>query len=165
MRTNVVAGTFAALACAVVVSAQAPQAPQTPAPPSQPPAPTQRAPEAKASPANSLTIVGCIERRADSGAPSSVGTSGAAGAAGAASATAGSGFMLTKVTKPTGTAGASADATTPATSYRLDADDSKLSGHVGHKVEIVGSASASSGGETPRLKVESVKMIAANCAE
>ena len=161
MRMNVVAATFAALACAVVVSAQAPQTPQTPAPPSQPPAPTQRAPEAKPSAADSLTIVGCIERSADSksGAPSTVGTSGPAGAAG------GSGFMLTKVTKPTGTSGASADAKTPAASYRLDADDSKLSGHVGHKVEIVGSASASSGGETPRLKVDTVKMIAANCAE
>jgi hypothetical protein len=73
--------------------------------------------------------------------------------------------MLTKVTKPTGTSGASADAKAPAASYRLDADDSKLSGHVGHKVEIVGSASASSSGETPRLKVDTVKMIAANCAE
>jgi hypothetical protein len=58
------------------------------------------------------------------------------------------------------------------TTYRLDGDASKLTPHVGHKVEITGtldksssapSASSASASE-PQLKVESVKMIAASCS-
>jgi hypothetical protein len=85
--------------------------------------------------------------------------------------------MLTKVMKPTGTSGASsaASAPAPAATYRLDADDSKLSSHVGQKVEITGtlaadrsaspSASKGASAEAPRLKVDNVKMIAATCQE
>jgi len=80
-----------------------------------------------------------------------------------------------------------------ASSYRLDADDSKLSPHVGHKVEVTGtldksmssstapsgststgstasgaagtSASASGSSSTsPKLKVDSVRMIASSCS-
>ena len=67
----------------------------------------------------------------------------------------------------------------------LDADDSKLSAHVGHKVEITGTldksssstapagstssasspaGSASSSSMAPKLKVDSVRMIAASCS-
>jgi hypothetical protein len=58
------------------------------------------------------------------------------------------------------------------TTYRLDADASKLTAHVGHKVEITGtldksssaSSSPSSSASEPQLKVETVKMIAASCS-
>lgn len=171
MSKNVLTTTLAAIACAAVVSAQAPQTPQAPPTPSQPPASTQRAPEAKPAAADAFTVIGCVERRADgsNAAPGTVGTTGAA------RATEGPGFMLTKVTKPTGTSGASSPST--AASYRLDADDSKLTGHVGHKVEITGTVAAasaspspagagsSSSTTTPTLRVDTVKMIAATCTE
>ena len=113
----------------------------------------------------SLKKVRCIQRSA---AASS--TAGAAGTAGSASKD--SGFILASAMKPAGTSGASASSSAPiASSYRLDAIDSKLSPHVGHKVEISGtvesssssSASASSATASPTLKVDNVKMIAATC--
>ena len=165
MSMKVLTTTLAAFACAAVVAAQAPPPPQVPAapPPSPAPAPSQRAPETKSTPASgSLTVTGCVERKAEgsSATPGAVGTAGGAG---------GSGFILTKVTKPTGTAGSSS-AGPVASSYRLEADDSKLSTHVGHKVEIMGTLdrSASSAGkdsDAPMLKVDNVKMIAASCTE
>jgi hypothetical protein len=75
--------------------------------------------------------------------------------------------------KPTGTAG-STSAAPLSTTYRLDAEDSKLSGHIGQKVEITGmladrpvnpEASKDRSSDAPRLKVENVKMIAATCME
>jgi len=62
--------------------------------------------------------------------------------------------------------------------YRLDADESKLSPYMGHKVEITGtleqSATASSSSaagfststaamSSPRIKVDSVKMVSSTC--
>ena len=129
MSTKVLTTFLAAVACAAVVAAQAPPPPQAPAPPSQAPAPapTQRVPEARTAPADNLIVTGCLERRA----PGAVGTAGVAGAADAPA------FILTKVMKPTGTAGASSAAPAAAT-YRLDADEKKLAEHVGKKVEITG---------------------------
>ena len=166
MSTNVLTTTLAAIACAAVVSAQEPQTPQGPAPPLQPPAAAQRAPVTKSAPADSLTVTGCLERKTEgaNAAPGAVGTAGRVEAPA---------FILTKVMKPTGTAG-STSAAPLSTTYRLDAEDSKLSGHVGQKVEIVGMLAdrpidrdASKGGssDAPRLKVENVKMIAATCTE
>jgi hypothetical protein len=93
-------------------------------------------------------------------------------------------FVLNKVTpSSTGTAGTAGSSTSAASSYKLDGDDSKLTPHVGHKVEITGSiddksstssaspsaspsASASaSSSASPKLKVEAVKMIAGSCSE
>jgi hypothetical protein len=80
-------------------------------------------------------------------------------------------------TSATGTSG-STSARATASTYKLDADDSKLTAHVGHKVEVTGtvegsgstsatasptSASASSTSE-PTLKVQSVRMIASSCS-
>jgi hypothetical protein len=116
-------------------------------------------------------VTGCVERSkadASSATPGAVGTAGAVGGAGAP------GFILTKVMKPTGTAGSSSASAAPlASTYRLDAEDSKISGHVGHKVEIMGtladrsasSASKEGSSDAPLLKVENVKMIAASCTE
>jgi hypothetical protein len=63
--------------------------------------------------------------------------------------------------------------------YRLDGDESKLSPHVGHKVEITGTLDSASSSATstspagssstatastgPKLKVDNVKMIATSC--
>jgi len=165
MSMKVLTTALAAFACAAVVSGQAPP-PQQPPAPNAPPiaAPTQRPPDQKA--ADSLTVTGCLERRT----ANSIATPGPAGGAASNEAP---GFMLTKVMKPTGTAGSSA-AAPAAASYRLDADDSKLSSHVGEKVEIRGTladrsanpaAGKSDSADAPRLKVENVKMIASSCTE
>jgi hypothetical protein len=129
---------------------------------------------------------GCVQK-----ADAPVGTTGAAGASDAIK------FILTNVmpassAPPAGAAGAAGAATTgtsgsssaskPASTYRLDADESKLSAHVGHKVTITGTAepasasssspsaappaaggSSSSSANAPRLKVDSVTMVAATC--
>ena len=60
----------------------------------------------------------------------------------------------------------------PPSGYRLDADESKLTPHVGHKVEISGtienpgSTSAAADdvfSSAPRLKVVSIRTLAASC--
>ena len=99
----------------------------------------------------------------------------AAGTAGSASSD--SGFMLASAMKPAGTTGSSASSAPIASSYKLDAEASKLTPHVGHKVEVSGtvqgsssssssasgSASSSSASAAPTLKVDNVRMIAATC--
>ena len=133
-------------------SAPSTQAPSTAAPAT----PAQRAP---ASASKKITISGCVARQpegqsASAGAPAMPFSLTNAAAAGASA--------------PVGTAGAS----TVAKTYRLDAAESMISPHVGHKVEITGTveeqtasagASASSTVTAPRLKAESVKMVAATC--
>ena len=166
MSNKVLTTTLAAFACAAVVSAQAPPpAQQPPAPNTPPPAAATQRPEQKSA-SDNLIVTGCLERRT----AASIASPGPAGAPASNDAPA---FVLTKVMRPTGTAGSSAAAAPPA-SYRLDADDSKLSGHVGEKVEITGmlaarsdssSAAKAGGAEVPRLKVDSVKTIAKTCTE
>src|SRR5262245_59130660 len=163
------ASTFATLLCASLAAQATQQQPPSPSP-STPrvtapapaggadsPAPdpqTSQRPSASAK-ADSITIEGCIQRGASSGA-----TAGTAGSTAPAPAA----FMLTSAMKP---AGASSP-TTVASSYRLDAEASKLTPHVGHKVEISGtvqpaSGSASAAAAAPTLKVDNVKMLAATC--
>jgi len=126
----------------------------------------------QAAKADTITVEGCIQRSASASA-----TAGATGTAGSASAD--SGFILASAMKPAGTSGSSASASSApiASSYRLDADASKLTPHVGHKVEISGtveaasssssssssSASSASATAAPKLKVDNVRMIAATC--
>jgi hypothetical protein len=75
-----------------------------------------------------------------------------------------------------GTAGTSGWEKAPkATSYRLDAEDSRLSPHVGQKIEITGTVddgpmsaagtpdASGSAPKAPKFKVEAVKMIASSC--
>jgi hypothetical protein len=117
-----------------------------------------------------ITVTGCIQRATE--APT--GTSGTAGAAKMGDTK----FLLTSVaTSGTGTAGTSGTASR-ANEYRLDADDAKLTPHVGHKVEVSGSlddaasaaappaaaGAATSAANAPKLKVETVKMIASTCS-
>jgi hypothetical protein len=184
MSKQLLTSALAAFACAAVVGAQAPPPQQVPAPNAPPAAaPTQRPPDQKSSSAANLTVTGCLERR-----PASIATPGSAGAPAANDAS--STFVLTKVMRPVGTSGSSS-AASAAASYRLDADASKLSSHVGEKVEITGmlasrsdnsSANRAAGGDAkvaaadgaqakgadadaPQLKVDSVKMIANTCTE
>jgi hypothetical protein len=138
--------------CAVTVGLGA-QAPTSAQPPSA-------QPEAS----KSVTFSGCVEKAApDAAAP-----------AAAASAPA---FILTNAS-PAGSGGGAVgtggSAKPAAAKYRLDADDAKLSPHVGHKVEVTGTiddkampsapsgAAAASAG--PKLKVDSIKMVAATCS-
>jgi len=156
------ASTLATLLCASL-AAQATQAP--------PPQPTQRVapPSAGGDPAadpqsqtrsataaksDTVTVEGCIQKGSASSATGTTGTTGSSANA----------FMLTSAMKPA----TSKDTAPVASSYRLDAADSKLSPHVGHKVEISGtvdqaSASGSPSSAAPTLKVDNVKMIAATC--
>jgi hypothetical protein len=79
---------------------------------------------------------------------------------------------------PSSSTGTSGSTTPTASSYRLSADDAKLTPHVGHKVEISGtldkagssaststSSSSATSTTSPTLKVDTVKMIAASCSE
>jgi len=160
------ASTFATLLCASLAA----QAPQT-QPQAQDPATSRVAPPAtgagsttadpqttRSAKPESIIVEGCITR--GTAGRSTAGTTGTTAPAPTA-------FMLTSAMKPAG----STAMTTIASSYRLDAIDSKLSPHVGHKVEITGtvepeSASAPGGAAamaSPKLKVDNVKMIAATC--
>lgn len=141
-------GVFAAIACAAAVSLSA----QTP---TTPPAADQTQPSYGA--ADKITVTGCVERAKPSDAPT--GTSGAA--------TDTTKFVLNNVaasaTAPE-TAGTSGSKAEIASSYRLDAEDSKLSPHLGHKIEVTGIVEEKAMGATAaKLKVDSVKMIAATC--
>jgi hypothetical protein len=73
---------------------------------------------------------------------------------------------------PSGTAGTTGVKGNAASDkgYRLDADVAKLNPHVGHKVEITGyvdEPAATNGAATsvngPKVKVETIKMIAETC--
>jgi hypothetical protein len=119
-----------------------------------------------------ITVQGCIQPsvNAVSATPDTVavGTSGSVSTATA--------YILARAMKPTGTSGSTTSASAPiAPTYQLSAEDSKLTPHVGHKVEITGTlvspsksassraASAAGLAPAPTLKVENVKMIADTC--
>ncbi|HEV8209904.1 MAG TPA: hypothetical protein VGP77_07265 [Vicinamibacterales bacterium] len=124
--------------------------------------------------AQKITVTGCVQR-ATSDSPT--GTSGVAGAA-----IPDTQFVLSNASAGTATA-ATSGATSPLSSamataprYRLDdAEQAKIAPHVGHKVEVTGtidptSPSATAGATStaapaPKLKVDSVKMLASTCSE
>lgn len=120
--------------------------------------------------AKAITVTGCVNRAQQS----PTGTSGTAGAAAAAGEIK---FVLTNASISASGTAATSGTTTPqstaiASEYRLDADDAKLTPHVGHKVEITGTAEQATGttqppaastANAPKLKVENVKMIATTC--
>jgi hypothetical protein len=108
-----------------------------------------------------VVFTGCVQRAAQL----PVGTTGAVGDADVSK------FILMKATSA-----ADKEPAAAARTYRLDADDSLLTTHVGHKVEITGTldsakpTAAVTGDPAPpaaaaasKLKVISVKMIAAAC--
>jgi hypothetical protein len=119
-------------------------------------------------------VSGCVQRAAETGTTGTTGTSRTASKFELANAAITRGETAS-TSEATGTSGSSA-----AKTYPLDATDTQLAAHVGHKVEITGTledASSTRGtmssepaGTTgsakaaaPRLKVESVKMVSATC--
>jgi len=132
------------------LAAQAPQNPPSAADPSATAGQSSRS----SAMGNTVTVEGCIQKGAAATPACTTGTTGSNASA----------FMLTSAAKPA----TSKDTAPIASSYKLSADDSKLTPHVGHKVEISGtveppSASASAATAAPTLKVDNVKMIAATC--
>ena len=112
-----------------------------------------------------ITITGCVER-ADQMASS-------AGASALGTTVDSLSFVLITVPPASGavaTSGVKGSAESADKGYRLDADVAKLNPHVGHKVEISGyvdepaatNASATSV-NGPKVKVETIKMIAETC--
>jgi hypothetical protein len=185
MQKSLMNGVIAAAVCSFAIGVSA----QTTG---QPPSPQTRPSSQSAS--DSITVTGCLQRDSATATPGATGTSGSAATASKSdtkfvlnvspsSSTAGTAGSTA------GTAGSSSAAT--ASSYKLDADDAKLTPHVGHKVEITGtvdksSSSSTAGGTTaggttaggttagaasstmasnaPKLKVDSVRMIASSCS-
>lgn len=120
--------------------------------------------------AKTITVSGCVSRAQNS----PTGTTGST----AASTTAETKFVLTNASlstkTATGTSGTTAapPATAIASEYKLDADDTKLTEHVGHKVEITGTVEPptraeqqppASAANSPTLKVQDVKMVSTTC--
>jgi len=188
------AGVFAAT---VAVAAQEPstsqnpapststsQAPATPTATSQAPAtPTTDPPTTSKAPASSapqssegrrITVAGCLQ----AAPPSPTGTSGSAASTPAATTDAparpetSSGdpkFVLANaVSSPPDKAAAASDSRAPRP-YRLIANDSALTPHVGKKLELTGtiddqaSSATSSAASAPRLRVEAGKVVAEAC--
>ena len=171
MRTRIWSGTCAGLTLGLTAAVMA----QNPAPSGSPDARASQSASAR-----SVTITGCLQR----GTEGTTGTSGTSGSTRSASA---GGFMLTNAstgpqsTGPGSSAGTSSTRTSTigaGAQYRLEADESKWTPHVGHKVEVTGSVeeSASAGSSSaagsatstaamtaPRLKVEMVKMVSSTC--
>ena len=121
-----------------------------------------QAPSSSQDTSKKVTFSGCVEK-----APADTGAAPAAAAAKPA-------FILTNVSPAgSGTVGTSGGAK-PAAKYRLDADEAKISPHVGHKVEVTGTvdepapasspSSAASSATGPKITVDSVKMVAATCS-
>jgi hypothetical protein len=111
-----------------------------------------------------ITISGCVERADQVAPPASAGT------------TADSLSFVLISTPPervgtTGSAGAENRGASMDKGYRLDAEVGKLNPHVGHKVEIAGTVvepaaatGAASAANGPKVKVDSIKMVAETCA-
>jgi len=156
MKMNFLSGTSAAVFMALGVGLAA----QTPAP--------NPAQSSSAGSPNRLMVTGCVQ----SAASGPTGTSGTVGSASGETK-----FHLTNVAPSTPGGGPSTSASPPASTYRLDADDAKLTPLVGHKVEISGTidaasasgtpnpSAASPSGNAPKLKVDTAKMVAATCTD
>lgn len=120
----------------------------------------QKSGDAKTS--EKITITGCVERADQMTQTGTLGTT----------VDSMSFVLINLPTGAVGTSGAAGASAAPSEKgYRLDADAAKLTPHVGHKVEISGfvdepatttGAAASANG--PKVKVESIKMIAETCA-
>ena len=111
-----------------------------------------------------ITISGCVERADQVASPSSAGTT----------VDSLSFVLINTPPQQVGTSGSAATENRGASmekGYRLDAEVGKLNPHVGHKVEIAGTVAepaltngAASAANGPKVKVESIKMLAETCA-
>ena len=109
-----------------------------------------------------VTVSGCVQRAPEAGTTGTTGTSGTAPK-----------FELTNAMMAGSTTGSSSMA---AKTFTLDGTDAQLAAHVNHKVEVTGTVEehAMSGGtsettgttgsaKSPKLKVDSVKMVSTTC--
>jgi hypothetical protein len=124
-----------------------------------PPVTAQRGDASRPPDKDKITITGCVERADQvAGAASTLGTTVDS-------------LSFVLLTPPSGTAGTSGTKNAGSDKgYRLDGDVKKLNPHVGHKVEISGFVDepAATGGTAaaangPKVKVESIKMLAETC--
>ena len=174
-------------ACAAMISlatagmlAQAPA--QTPAqPPAQTPAPPQSAPSSSD---KTIVVTGCLKAApaipsdtASAANPNPTGTAGsaAAGATGTSGTAPDAKFILTAAmaapADSTSTPGTASTSSTPQT-YRLIANPTALTEHVGKKLELTGTLDPTSTADpkdpsaaAPALRVQSGKIVAATCSE
>ncbi len=141
-----------------------------------------------------VTVTGCLKQSPANtpsdaaGAAGAAPTTGAAGAAGAAGDSAGPSFVLTNATIAPSAAADSSGAASPtnppaagatsssAQTYRLIANPTALTPHVGKKVELTGTledqgsgtrstARGASEASGPALRVQSGKIVADTCSE
>jgi len=163
--------------------------PQQSTPQTATPQPSPTQPQAATSSTDQkITVTGCLkaapqassDTASGAGAASPTGTSGAAGtAAGTAGTTGTAGASGTTTSPATGTdqkfvltaaSATPADSANTAQTYRLIANPSALTAHVGKKLELTGTIDKSSAADpsdpsaaAPALRVESGKIIAASC--
>ena len=163
--------------CAAVVTfATAGMLAQTPAqtPTPQTPTPQTPAPQTAPASADKITVTGCLKAAppmvgdtAAAANPNPTGTAGAASPATAGtSGTAESKFILT------GATATPAEAASGAQTYRLIANPTALTEHVGKKLELVGTIDKTStpdpkdpSAAAPAFRVESGKIVAASCSQ
>lgn len=159
-------------------SQERPQAPPA-TPQERPQAPPSAAQDRTAASDQKITITGCLTPAP----PAPTGTAGSADAK-ADPASGETKFLLTNASaSPAAAAGASAAASSAKT-YRLIANETALTPHAGKKLELTGtledqasssssssatgssnSSTAASASNAPRLRVESGKVLSAQCAE
>jgi hypothetical protein len=178
MRKRIWTGMVTAMAACATVAITAQQ------PPPQPPSSSANADK-------KITVTGCLkEAPATSPATPPAGAAGTTGTAGAAGATGTSGaadapkFVLTNAAPSTGDPAATTPPPEPtpgaakasATTYRLIANATSLSPHVGKKLELTGTLEepgaapqspqpSAAEGTMAALRVESGKVLAASCSE
>jgi len=201
MRHTIWTGTCAAIvgvATAGILAQTTPQTP-TPQPPTPQTATPQQSTPAAAD--NKITVTGCLKAAPQAGGDtasaattagtagtSTSATAGTTGTAGTAGTTAGGTTAGTTGTAGTqGAAGAAAtdakfiltdasaspaDTASSAQTYRLIANPSALTAHVGKKLELTGTIDATSTADpkdpsaaAPALRVESGKIVGASCSE
>jgi hypothetical protein len=182
MNRRVWTGTCAAMISLATagILAQAPA--QTPAqPPAQTPTPQQSGPPSSD---KKIVVTGCLKSApaipgdtASAANPNPTGTAGsaAAGATGTSGTAPDAKFILTAATlAPADSTNPPSTASTPSTAqtYRLIANPTALTEHVGKKLELTGTLDPTSTADpkdpsaaAPALRVQSGKIVAATCSE
>ena len=185
MNRRVWTGTCAAMISLATAGMLAQAPAQTPAqPPAQPPTAQQSAPSSSD---KKIVVTGCLKAApaipgdtASAANPNPTGTAGsaAAGATGTSGTAPDAKFILTAaMVAPADSASTPSAPSTPSTSgtaqtYRLIANPTALSDHVGKKLELTGTLDPTSTADpqdpsaaAPALRVQSGKIVAATCSE
>jgi len=116
-----------------------------------------------------VTVTGCLQEAA--AAPTGTSGSGSAATTDAAgkAASEASKYVLADAASSSSNASASGTQAATAKTYRLIVNDSAMTPHVGKKLELTGTlegqdaSSTASGSSQPQLRVESGKVVAADC--